>query len=79
MKEILEMLGVSNNPKSVSRLGQPTATKCRPLKLVMKTKEDKDKAMGNLKRLKGTEEDYGKISVTDDYTSSESPGGALPI
>ena len=27
--------------------------------------------MGNLKRLKGTEDEFGKLSVTDDYTSSE--------
>ena len=70
-KEILKLLGVVNNPKSVSRLGQPNDNKRRPLKLVMKTKEDKEKAMGNLRRLKGTQDDFGKISVTDDYTTSE--------
>ena len=27
--------------------------------------------MNNLKRLKGKEESFGKISITDDYTTSE--------
>ena len=37
----------------------------------MKTKEDKLKTMKNLKKLKGTVDEFGRISVTDDYTQSE--------
>ena len=43
----------------------------RPIKIVMKSKEDKDKVMKNLGRLKGTERYFGKISVKDDYTTNE--------
>jgi hypothetical protein len=37
----------------------------------MEFKKAKDDVMANLKRLKGSEEEFGKISVTDDYTASE--------
>ena len=37
----------------------------------MESKKAKDDVMANLRRLKGSEEDFGKISVTDDYTASE--------
>ena len=37
----------------------------------MKTEAEKDSVMANLRKLKGTEEEFGKISVTRDYTSSE--------
>ena len=43
----------------------------RPIKIVMKSKEDKDNVMKNLGRLKGTERYFGKISVKDDYTTNE--------
>ena len=37
----------------------------------MKSKEDKMKVMSNLNKLKGTENDFGKISITDEYTNTE--------
>ena len=37
----------------------------------MKTKVAKIKVMSNIRRLKGTEEEFGKISVTDDFTALE--------
>ena len=73
VNDVLQQLGVTNEAKDFSRIGKPGETNRtrRPLKVVMKTKEDKDKAMGNLRQLKGTEERFGRISVTDDYTKSE--------
>ena len=71
VKDILMVLGVACEPKSVDRIGQPTENKWRPIKVIMNTKDDKMKAMNNLRRLKGEEESFGKISITDDYTSSE--------
>ena len=41
------------------------------MKIEMKSKNDKDIVMSNLKRLKGTENELGKISITDDYTNGE--------
>ena len=41
------------------------------MKICMKTKEAKVNVMSNLGFLKGTEEVFGKISVTEDYTVSE--------
>ena len=37
----------------------------------MKTKADKDNVMSNLTYLKGTEDYFGKIRITDDYTKEE--------
>ena len=37
----------------------------------MKTKNDKANVMKNLSKLKGTIKEFGKISVTDDYTQTE--------
>ena len=69
--EILSHLGISQKPESVTRLGNPDDSKKRPVKVVMKTKEDKQKVMMNLRKLKGTIDEFGKISVTEDYTQSE--------
>ena len=69
--EILTHLGITQKPESVTRLGNPTDTKKRPMKVVMKMKEDKEKVMKNLGRLRGTIDYFGKISVTEDYTQSE--------
>ena len=68
--DILKHLGLSHKPESVTRLGNGTSKK-RPIKLIMKTKNDKANVMKNLSKLKGTIEEFGKISVTDDYTQTE--------
>ena len=39
--DILSHLGISQKPESVTRLGNPDDSKKRPVKVVMKTKEDK--------------------------------------
>ena len=69
--DILKKLEVPNQPESVARLGAPTKTGKRPIKVIMKSKEDQQLVMKNLRRLKGTEPELGKISVTEDYTQNE--------
>ena len=71
IKDILKQLRVNEEPESITRLGKPNDSKRRVLKITMKTKEAKSKVMSNLRRLKGTEEEFGKISVTDDFTALE--------
>ena len=71
VKQIFTKIGVSSTPTSITRLGQPNESKSRPLKIVMKSANEKADVMKNLGRLKGTERYFGKISVKDDYTSSE--------
>ena len=41
------------------------------LKVLMENKHEKDKVMSNLRQLKGTEMEFGKISVTEDHTIEE--------
>ena len=72
--EILAKIGVEATPATIMRLGEAkkeNEPRRRPIKIVMKSKEDKDKVMRNLGRLKGTERYFGKISVKDDYTTNE--------
>ena len=70
--DILEQIGLANiKPKYMMRLGKVSENKGRTIKVEMKSKEDKDKVMSNLKFLKGTEDYFGKIRITDDYTRNE--------
>ena len=71
VKNVLEKLGIPTPPVSVLRLGKPNERKKRPLKVTMRSKEEKAKVMSSLGKLKGTEDDLGRISVTDDYTTTE--------
>ena len=69
--DILKQLGVQVKPESVIRVGISNDSHSRPIKVTMKTKADKQKTMSRLNRLKGTEEEFGKISITEDYTKTE--------
>ena len=71
IKSFLHTVGTTSEPESFILLGKPNERKKRTLKVVMKTKQEKEYVLANLKLLKGTVEEFGKISVTDDYTSHE--------
>ena len=71
IKEVWKQLKVTSLPATITRLGQPNDQKSRAIKLVMKSKAEKEQVMANLGKLKGTEREFGKISVTHDYTSSD--------
>ena len=63
IKEIFAKIGAEVEPSSIVRLGAPKEDGNRPLKLVMKSKEDKEMVMNNLGKLKNTERLFGKISL----------------
>ena len=69
--KILEVVGVERQMENCTRLGKQEQNKNRTLKVVMKTKQDKESVLQNLRKLKGTAEVFGKISVTDDFTKNE--------
>ena len=71
VNDILAKLGLTCQPKSITRLGEPNEARKRPLKILMKTIDDKTKVMSCLNRLKGTETQFGRISIREDYTTSE--------
>ena len=71
INEILAHLRITSQAESITRLGKPNESKCRVLKIVMQTKAAKEEVMANLRRLKGTDDQFGRISVTDDYTNSD--------
>ena len=55
----------------MTRLGKPEVNKKRPLKIVMSSRNEKALVMANLQKLKGSEDQLGKLSVRDDYTIEE--------
>ena len=71
VKTILTKLGINGQPQSVLRLGKPNDRNMRPIKIVLENRADKSQAMMNLNRLKGTQDEFGNISITDDYTEVE--------
>ena len=71
INDIFKHMLIKNKPDSITRLGRANDSKARVMKIVMPTKEAKEEVMSNLRRLKGTEDKFGKISVTEDYTSTE--------
>ena len=51
---ILGKIGIESQPENITRFGKPNEGKMRIMKIVMKSKNDKDIVMANLKRLKDT-------------------------
>ena len=72
INELLAVLGVNLDVKLITRLGNINSEgKCRPIKLVMNSVEDKELVMSRLSNLKSAEDQFKFISVKDDYTPSE--------
>ena len=64
----LKKVDVLATPINIYRLGRPEPNKKRPLKLEMASSIERDLVMNNWNRLKGTEEELGKLNVKEDYT-----------
>ena len=71
VKSLLNIIGVNSKPEYIGRLGQKGNGRKRPIKLAMKTSQEKDEIMSRLVNLKNAEEEYRKISIKDDYTFQE--------
>ena len=72
LAEFFNVLELDLNSMSAShRLGTKQNDRIRPLKIIMKSVKEKGKVMSRLGRLKGADEVFKKISVTDDYTMEE--------
>ena len=71
LAHILRKIDVNSQPENINRLGRPNETNRRTIKIVMKSKTDQENVMANLRKLKGTEEEFSKIRVTHDYTNNE--------
>lgn len=69
--DILKKLDISAEVDSILRLGKLKPSYDRAMKICLRNKEDKIMVMENLRKLKGTEYLFGKISITDDYTKTE--------
>ena len=72
LAEFFDVLELDLNSMCAShRLGTKQNDRIRPLKIIMKSVKEKVKVMSRLGRLKGADEVFKKISVTDDYTMEE--------
>ena len=67
----LVTVGASVVPESITRLGKTEDGKIRPLKMIMKSTEDKSQVMSRLVNLKNADDRYRKVSVRDDYSVEE--------
>ena len=69
-----EALGIDQlETTKVIRLGKKNTDSDvpRPMKVDMANKEDKSVVFGNINKMKDTEEEYRKISISNDYTVEE--------
>ena len=72
VNSLFKKIGVDGNFTSIVRLGKVTDDRIRPIKITLENEELKDSIMKRLPNLKNAEEqDFKKISITDDYTVSE--------
>ena len=71
INSFLETIEVDVTPKQILRLGKENAGRNRPVKVIMKSVEDKGKIMHSLNKLKNADEAFRGISVRDDYTIEE--------
>ena len=82
VKSLFQILDTKTNPVSITRLGKPIERsetkgntggneKCRPIKLILSSTDEKDLIMSRLSNLKNAEGKYRRISVKDDYTIKE--------
>ena len=69
--KFFEAITVQAKPLNFFRLGKPETDNIRPLKLEMASSTERNFVMKNLKLLKGTEKELGKLSVKEDYTKNE--------
>ena len=71
IKDSLTAIGVSSEPRSISRIGERNDAICRPIKLIMAINNEKDLVISSLSKLKEAPDKFKRTSVTDDYTAKE--------
>ena len=71
IKSFLDAIEVAAQPKQIARLGNENANKRRPVKVILRNLDDKEKIISNLNKLKNAEASIRGISVRDDYTQEE--------
>ena len=62
-------IDVNSQPESVNWLGRSNVTNRQTIKIIRKS--DQENVMANLRKLKGTEEEFGKIRFTNDYNERD--------
>ena len=71
INSILALIGTSSQSKKITRLGKKMENKPRTLKIEMCAIQEVESLVANLSRIKGSSNEFGKISVTEDYTKNE--------
>ena len=68
---MFHVLALDVTPESTERLGNRNEEKKRPIRMKMRSLNEKKMVMGSLGKLKTAPENLRKINVTDDYTIDE--------
>ena len=71
INDLFAAIEVEVIPKQIIRLGNETAGRNRPVKVVLRNSDDKGQIMSSLNKLKNADESLRGISVRDDYTIEE--------
>ena len=71
LNHFLEAIDVDIEPKQIVRLGNESADKKRPLKVILKSADDKRQILSSLNKLKNADASVRGVSVRDDYTIEE--------
>ena len=71
IKRILVLIGMSSQSTKITRLRKKIENKPRTLKIEMNATQEVETVMAKLSRLKVSSDEFGKISVTEDYTKNE--------
>ena len=71
LNHFLEAIDVDIEPKQIVRLGNENADKKRPLKVILKSADDKRQILSSLNKLKNADASVRGVSVRDDYTIEE--------
>ena len=71
LNHFLEAIDVDMEPKQIVRLGNENADKKRPLKVILKSADDKRQILSSLNKLKNADASVRGVSVRDDYTIEE--------
>ena len=71
IRELLNILEIDAFSQSITRLANRNGQNLRPMKMKMKSLNDKELLMSSLGKLKNASEKFQRISVTEDYTLDE--------
>ena len=69
--DLLAAIRMDFKPESIVRLGKPAPNRTRPIKMKLRTENEKNSIIARLSNLKNAEDRLKRINITEDYTVEE--------